>query len=347
MAESLCELMGLHVRGFPSVRFSRAFPVARRLPPTPNTAGFELPLGEGWEISDFSVGVTRADVGAGPFGRAALARRLPRETLEHPAWRTFFALSDGWDALARRGVHVQSSWLEFDCEDDTPSLLPGVFMDVTPKWRDSAAKDPEGMSAAAWEVVADIADRALTDGRSRAVRQGLDEIRRGCGAACSAFHLGLFHSRGLDTVRLCVKDVSAPVLGALASLASPETATRARELCESVGEPSDRVYLDLDVGPSVLPGIGVELHFGRRAARDRRWWDRDRWSRGLERLACEGLCLPEKVSALLAWPGGQRAPAQTGNVLFVRNLSHVKISLSPTRPPSAKAYFWFKTVPAR
>ena len=115
---------------------------------------------------------------------------------------------------------------------------------------------------------------------------------------------------------------------------------------------ADRLTLALDIGEHVGPRLGLEAIFIDQPPAGRGWADL------LDTLVGQGLCDPAKVGPFLAW-SGQTTPLdsraawpdpwiqasllrpahQFGTI--ERQLSHVKISLSATRAPEAKAYLWF------
>jgi hypothetical protein len=113
----------------------------------------------------------------------------------------------------------------------------------------------------------------------------------------------------------------------------------------------DRVLLDIDVGETVSPKIGLECYFdGNRQPRRE-----PRWGAFLNSLVLNGLCTADKRDALLAYPGYvdehahsvpwpsplRRASQLLGGrslSTFVRSLHHVKIVYRPGEQLEAKAY---------
>jgi hypothetical protein len=101
----------------------------------------------------------------------------------------------------------------------------------------------------------------------------------------------------------------------------------------------ERPHLAFDLGAEILPRIGLEGSFAQQ--RD------PRWRMLFTRLVDRGLCTPEEMDAILAWPGYDTFwtaaadwPLEQAGVrgFCVRNLSHVKVVAQPGRPPEAKIY---------
>lgn len=110
----------------------------------------------------------------------------------------------------------------------------------------------------------------------------------------------------------------------------------------------DRYHLSADFdGRGLGPRIGLEASMVKLPAREPRWRDL------LDRLVDTGLCRPEHVPALLAWPGydtrssaPNRWPSEAPGYC-VRALSHVKLVTWPDREPEAKVYLLFQPVARR
>src|SRR5207253_3374790 len=98
----------------------------------------------------------------------------------------------------------------------------------------------------------------------------------------------------------------------------PGPAEDAAELAAHFHPLVDGVTVCLDVGETVLPRLGLELHLDRQPPAE------PRWAVFLDRLVDAGWCTAEKRDGLLSWPGrvtpaGEDAPIAS----LEQRLSHV------------------------
>src|SRR5258708_28805640 len=66
---------------------------------------------------------------------------------------------------------------------------------------------------------------------------------------------------------------------------------RIQNLVERYFDLSDRIAIDLDIGPQLFPQLGLELHLHARQALD------PRWVRLLDQLVSDNLCHPAQRDA--------------------------------------------------
>jgi hypothetical protein len=101
----------------------------------------------------------------------------------------------------------------------------------------------------------------------------------------------------------------------------------------------ERPHLSFDIGAEILPRVGLEGSFAHQRE--------PRWTELFTCLVVRGLCTPEEMEAILAWPGYDTFwtaaadwPLEQAGVrgFCVRTLSHVKVVAQPGRPPEAKVY---------
>ncbi len=258
------------------------------------------------------------------------------------AWRRVEALARAWEApssLLHRGV--EAFWLEFDLEPEAPVVpAPRVFLDFARDVYEQATVSERGA----------VARAALSPLLGAELRAELDQqILRCMGALPSgAFLLYVGTGPGAPSVRvrLCVlgladgeilpflRRVSWP--GDLDHLAGTVLQPLARARCA----PGRSVaILHLDLGPRVLPRVGLEYAFDRRSQLAGRVVE----AGFLDHLVEQGLCDPAERNALLCWPG--RSVELLAHEIWysqvVRRLSHVKVVYRSGRPLEVKAYLCF------
>jgi hypothetical protein len=149
------------------------------------------------------------------------------------------------------------------------------------------------------------------------------------------FQVGVALGRRTEALRLCVQGLACALVPAYLADAGWRGG-RMEPLIRLLSELSGlvpRIALHLDVAELVLPKVGIEC------------WPEEEppfsaltvWRRFLRHLVEVGLCVPEKSTALLAWPGHvEREVVWPG--VFIRALSHAKVVWQPDRALEAKVY---------
>ena len=281
-------------------------------------------------------------------GRAILADQnpvlhLPERIRADPAWGRVRELCRQW-ADPRSPLHrtVAHIWLEFDVDGrggggapDRPPV-PGVFVSL------GELPTPD-FTAAAWYARALDALRPLMGGGLPSRVAGtLRTCFDGLPAGAYVPYVGVMLSRRIDAVRLCLSGVADDELPRYLraigwSAADGELATLASVLGDMRRAAGRGVaILHLDVGETVLPRIGAEYMFERRAQLDGQVLE----TAFLDHLIERGLCTPAKRDALLAWPGYsyESFRHELWRSLLVRRLNHVKVVYEPGRALEAKGY---------
>lgn len=275
----------------------------------------EVRLGGALPAVDLSVQLDRPS-------QALRAAELPLP--EH--LRGFLSRWAGQDATL---APVSRVWLEFDLRDDGQVLpVPAVAARLEEKvefgW----------LSELLWPA---LRGQALTGQERETARRCWDAMPASAGLL---YAFGLLSREG-QPLRMELFGLSSPgsVVEYLRRL-SPPHAEATGSLAE-IFEGVERLHLSFDLGPRILPRVGIEGSFLRRPERE------PRWGRLLDRLVEAGLAEANRRDALLAWPGSDSfwtaaqgwplAEAGIGTRL-VRGVSHVKVVCGPGIEPQAKAY---------
>jgi hypothetical protein len=317
-----------------------------------NTFGFECRLGEELPRADFLV-LANAYCGRDSLAGLHPTSPLPPRLSADPIWRRVAAFASRWaDASSLLYNTADNVWLEFDVEGPAPDVpVPSLFFGPRTDGRDGGAAlrpDVEGYRATIVEAL-----RPLSGGEPPA---GMLETMSGCLRALApddlVFQVGLMMSRGAEAVRLCIRPGSVErITEYLAEVGWTGSGEDLRAILEPVERLVDYVCLDIDVGDTVHPKIGLECYIrGPGQARIRA-----RWEAFSGFLLESGLCTPDKREALLAYPGyidenaegvSWPVPLRRASLLlggrslsmFVRSIHHVKIVCQQDRPTEAKAY---------
>ena len=316
--------------------------IACQLPPV-SASGFECHLGREEPLADFGVRLLAAD-----GSRAALAGHpeasapLDPALLTHPVWERLRRFGARWsepDSLL--GQEIGDVFLEFDVEGEPePVPIPSFFIEY-----DSRA----GRRLEALEQSLALLWGEPLEPR---VRARLRECLRALPPQGRLSAVGAMFSRRFEGVRLCLHGLGPDTLPAyLARIGWPGEPSEVSAVLSRLSVPVEHMALSFDVGQQVQPRVGVECHLARSLHEP----DTARWKSLLEGLVTQGLCLPDKRTALVAWlghthlrsrpealPGDLRAhhAALSARALpvFLRRINHVKLVFQPGQPPEAKAY---------
>lgn len=268
-------------------------------------------------------------------GRAILtgenpALRLADALVDDPIWTRVLAFAVEWsrETPPLRDV-VHQVWLEFDAPPDSNATpIPGVFVDFIPG---------SNISAVIEVLDAMRGCRATPD-----VIATLSRCIARLPARAHVGSIGWFPGRGSDAIRVCFVNVLASHLfawlkasgwsGSYAELGDVMGVAAA-----SVGGPNAAVgMVHLDIGAGVEPVIGLEFPFARASQLQGRLTEQSL----LDALVDGALCSRGVRDALNAWPGHTIAtlPHELWPSLVRRQLNHIKVTVAPNRPVTAKAY---------
>ncbi len=226
---------------------------------------------------------------------------------------------------------VPALWLEFDLDQDRPTLPPPLLCaqlapNTDPLWlADSLLPALHGQPLGADQ-------RALVLHCAREIPP----------PAHLLYAFSLLPRPGA-AVRLEILGLGASEAQAYLSRVAPHVLPTLAEIAPLLAG-TENPHLSFDITSEVLPRIGLEGAFPRQPKRE------PRWAAILERLVEQGLCSAEKRAAILAWPGQdsfwtapERWPVEAVGVggRLIRFLSHLKVVGQPGRPPLGKAYLGF------
>ena len=315
--------MGLTSRVFAA----RLAALATRLPAAVSVAAFECRLERGASQLDFEVCIRAAG-----GGRAALSKGL--DDLEgavprgDPGWRRALTFLREWTdpaSLLFDGIPV--IWLEFDVDAGTSTPAPFVVatLESGRPHATAAAIDPVVERVLTILVGREI-DAATKDTLARALRE--------LPVGGRFVHLALRPAVDGDILRIIVKLAAEDVSGYLARIGwpgSPEDLDAwLGPSCRATPTPS----INLDLGATVGPRVGIEYYFDGAPAID------PRWRNVFDLLEAAGACSRERRAQLEAWPSAADAKPCTTLLRVDRELL-IKVVYEPGAPLRAKAYLPF------
>jgi len=253
-------------------------------------------------------------------------------------WNRIRQFCERWvEPSSHMNAGLSAAWLEFDLVAppyNTP--VPSVFVVVR-----EDVPSAHGSLAAVEEALDLLLDKAF----SREFRDGLRRCFEACSGDVRVRHVGAMLARHSDALRLCIHPLDSDhILPYLERIGWPGSVEELRSLLTPLLNLTDRIdMIDVDIGTSVFPQIGVECAFDRQPSAE------PRWAPFLDHLVSLGLCTSRKRDGLLAWPGytdpkTDTWPGLSGEVILLeRRISHIKIGYHPGKPLEAKAYLWFDT----
>jgi hypothetical protein len=316
--------------------------------------GFECLLGTSAATADFSLAVTPQ------HGRAIIAghsaeQRLPRRLQERSVWERLRRFCATWaDPDSPLQTRLRALYLEFDLRQAALPVdpVPSVFLGTGGS--NGSLHASEGTAEASdsghrWAIekaIPLLRGAALPPPVQRTVALCVDALPDG--AAVAAF--GLMLARPTDAIRICLVRFPMDQLPAfLERIGWQGPRDEACAVLSTFARGTDHCLLALDAGHGVGPRLGLE--YGPPSSRA----EASAWAGYLNALVAQGLCIPAKRDALLAWPDRTYEP-KDGPIpakdvatlqwlhgfrlssIFVPHIDHLKVSYQPGRPLEAKAY---------
>ncbi len=315
----------------------------RGLPVDPGIGfGFELRLGDKAAGTDFYIPLPRGSSLGNHYIR--LGERAPPGSAPAPLGNRLAAIDTGAPWCELLGV-------EFDAASGSSGAPPGLFARIRSDLTETgAARVPDAQTMAEW--LSGAVGWRLADGEGRALRWMFDEVAAVGG---SVDCLGIMPGRPGRAFKV----ISRPM--------EPARALQVLERLQWKG-PVDAVAaflarfgglfhsLRLAVGVSaggVLPRIGLELFQGEPGSPSHP--GAGEWPPFLARLCEEGLCLPQKMEGLLAWPGRELVLCGRDTFCMLTGIAHMKVSFEEgegraaveAKAYPAAGYLPFETIRSR
>lgn len=307
--------------------------------------GFECHLGDETPLADFLLAVTATEGGRDILTGGNPVAGLPPLLQAQPIWQRLVNFCRCWadpgSPLARQ---IHNLWLEFDVAAQVPDVTtPNCFFGLCLR----AGEAGGWINGTALPLLRGEPLPALVEQKLLTAFEVLPE-------GAYVFQIGLMLARPVEAVRLCIRDIApAQIPAYLSRLGWPGEVDHLAELITMLSQRVDRIDLDLDVGATILPKIGLECYFNHQAQPK----FEPRWQAFLDLLVDQGLCQPAKREGLLAYPGYIRERANAAlwpphlrptssflgeryEGIFFKGLHHIKIVYQPEKPLEAKAYLY-------
>ncbi|WPL16503.1 hypothetical protein Thiowin_01459 [Thiorhodovibrio winogradskyi] len=317
----------------------RAAVVARLIPAAAcSFFGFECRLGEAADEADFLACIAGADPNRSHWAAAGAPEG------GDPVWERLAVFSRRWaDPSESINTAVNNIWLEFDLDRPpaTPAI-PSLFLGS-----DALARGQAAPADHAWliEAAEALTGSPMTPARRATLAPVLAALPEGA----DLFQFGMMLSRPRPILRLCLRGIPRaglmPFLNAIDWPGDPQELAR---LLDRYGPLVDDIFLDLDAGSGIHAKLGLECYLDTGPEQPARL------QALLQRLDEDGLVVASKRNALPAWYGithekwrpalwpadlaRRERPSPRHSGVFLRTIHHIKLTLDPPAPMSAKAY---------
>lgn len=287
-------------------------------------AGFECPLGDDKPGLDFLHCLRRMEE----------SRYLVEAPFSHGVWRRLRRFGtlwrDGVDGLYR----IPNCWLEFDLRDRAAPEIPtpSLFVNIP------------AIGPSEYDATIEHVGAALEMVRSSATRAAMFRMHEVFGSASSACETGFWLARPTTAVRMVFTRLRASpdeLMDLLASAGHPHPSILRRAPVPVLWPASGSVSVAVDVADEIAPGCTIELYPlppGRAFPVEAHTQAQRRL---LEDLVAAGLCTVRKNARVTRWQGGVcygEDPDIDARIWLRRGINHVKLSVKPDQPISAKAY---------
>jgi hypothetical protein len=311
--------------------------------------GFESSLSSAEDQSDFLFAVS-----ARRGEREALADLFqkgdfPDAFCQKPEWQRIGRFIESWvDPQSILYHKILGLWFEFDSEDlvaDRP--IPNIFIHPEPI-QTFPSKDA---SQHAW-----LFSPALSLLHGSPVSKKIERTILTCiqrlPPDASLFQVGIMLSRPTSHIRLVFKRMHPhQIIPYLKSVGWTDETDGLSSLLNELAKYVTRIVLHISVGETIDKKVGIECSFYPDLFNKE-----TRWSDFLTYLTQKEVCLPEKKSAVIHFPGVEQEVSTVDSEFtssmsavkipdnkmcssaLVRYISHIKLSYEPNYPLDAKVY---------
>jgi hypothetical protein len=308
---------------------------ARSLPRCLDGFGFELRLDGGNQV-DF--GVVIAEQGRAQMKGRGIDAFCSAGLIDSRQWKLVRELCERWtNPRSLESECVPHVFLEFDTSQGFDRLgSPSIFLGISinAQFSVGGGSYAPGPGAGRTNLVPQLISRLLAADGGTVEIEALEQRIRSLPVGSLVLHVGVMIARA-HAVRLHVGVPRVKVADYLRTIGACRVAIEVERLAERYRADDPVATLQFEVQQD-CEAVGLELSPGSALEPQ----GAQLWRTLLRSLVDDGLCAPERYEALLSWSGVSRLPRDLSDspCTVHRDLSHVKVTLRPDRPPQAKAY---------
>ncbi len=264
---------------------------------------------------------------------------LPAFVMPSPLWQQVDRFIESWaNPASPLHENVPMVWLEFDILGPPPEIpIPSFHVCLAKDWTRSHADEIPSFSPEHCLNLANHAfELALGSWLDPAVASNLKRTFDALPEGGRIVHFSTMMAREPLTFKVYSELAATEALKYLADIGWPGSMKKMEALLDRYCTGLDTLRLEFNVGEQIQTKTGIEFLESMDIPDDP---DRQVL---LYKLKTDGVCLPEKVDALMSWPG-------TNNVLFdhhewptpIKRWMDIKLIYHHEAPLEAKAYLGF------
>ncbi|ODH02072.1 hypothetical protein A4S05_02715 [Nostoc sp. KVJ20] len=330
-------------------------PIARIFPPS-SEGLFECRLGADNSKVDFSVLATNFDGSHHNFGGINSVMNFPDIIFTNPIWRRiqdFCSVCCQPKSLLSKSA--ENIWLEFDLDEQPEELpIPSLFLGLKEFQLKKHTTETSKISDEQLQTITTVLQILFEHDISPLIEKNLGICVNSLPSGSQVLYVGAMFSRQLDAVRVNLGGIRVEMLeDYLAQIGWIYSVKPLKKIIKLLAKFSDAIILNLDIGTSIFPKIGLECLLENKSSRLE-----PKWQLLLDFLVEQGLCIPEKRDAVLNWSGCSheksypelwskelsKVSSFLGSKWYsicFRNLNHIKIIYHPDGNLEAKGYLAF------
>jgi hypothetical protein len=297
----------------------------------------EIELGSPEPKVDFSLCILKSEL-------SFLLKHWRKEKLrpifqQDKNWKKLFKFCTAWEELESPIYNkISDIWFEFD-NHQMIKVLPGVCFFFSPRnIHKRKIKDWQTMNTN-WlfePALSILLNEYLSERVKTKVKKCIDALPQN-GAV---FQIGVMLARGLNNctdnnlIRLCTCMKVDDYKVYLNQIGWNGPFEYLKRNLNTIKNYADAVFIDIDVGEKIFPGIGVECCYRQDINLN------ERLNKFLNQLINQGLCVKEKADIIIKWnedPNGFTDHFDDKRT-FKKSLSHLKIVLNQDKFLKAKGY---------
>ena len=295
--------------------------------------GFETRLGDPAAHCDFFLQINNEKDFTGSDWIMKNRFTTHKQLCKYPVWEKLYAMFREWEQPGTPlNEAIAQYWLEFDYHQPAFNPVPNLFFQLNINQEEHMHHDRANRLLDALNKIY----RLLFDMEfPEPLASTLVSAVAGLPPATRVYQVGFMIPRKTEAIRLILTLMRPDeILAYLKKVGWPGEIPVVEEMMNRYASLFDYFVINLYVGQSVLPLLGIELYF-RKIAQPA--WE-PRWHEAFRLLEEDGLVLPEKTKGLLSFCG-KKSSTIFYPVHYYNGINHLKLVYKKGFTLECKAYF--------
>jgi hypothetical protein len=292
--------------------------------------GFESHLWEEEPRADYLFCVKRNSFGVKLLAGKNHQPFVPSILTGKPTWGRINDFAREWDEPdGFFHHHINSIWFEYDHQSRGLAQIPKFFLGI----------DLPGTQEDTFLFTSELFQEISGTFFGHSTDNGVLETAAKCLSALPGgsrlYHTGFYLNEHLSSLRLVLVGLQPErLMTYLSNINWTGDISKIEMLLYDLKGRSDYLVFDIDIGPAVLPTLGIEMYFSdfRQSSLE------PRWRSNLEWMVQKGWCTPEKMEGLLRYTG-RHLVTHFYRLNYLNSLNHLKIVYKNSDIMGVKAYF--------